>query len=316
MIGIVIVTFNGKKWIEQCIKSIRGSSEKEYVLIIVDNSSQDNTTEIIKSHFPEIHLICNKHNMGFAAANNIGIRITLNHGCDYVFLLNQDTTIESDCISYLIRAAKENRFPAIFSPLQMCYDGSKIDEGLSNILGRSSEIITDLLNNTLKQTYQVNALIGASLFISRWTFENIGFLDELYFLYGEESDFLRRAVSSGVALQIVPYARINHWHSNIRGRSLFVRRMAQRSQLIYYLKDPMNSLLRQFIKVCYVTLGSCGKSFFKFKVLQTIWHLISSIEVLSKILYIQISRICDKKAILATKKKIEKMINEIENKRE
>ena len=139
MVGVVIVTFNGKKWIRRCIESILASVESEITVIVVDNASQDGTPEIVKSNFPAIQLICNNRNLGFAAANNLGIRKMLDKACDYVFLLNQDTTVEPGSISNLLQAAQESKFPAIYSPMQMGYDGKKIDTRFSNVLGRSSK---------------------------------------------------------------------------------------------------------------------------------------------------------------------------------
>ena len=91
---VIIVTYNGSKWIETCLKSIETSNEPLKV-IVVDNNSKDNTLNIIRSKFPDTILIDNKKNFGFGKSNNLGIKKALELGGEYFFLLNQDAFIES-----------------------------------------------------------------------------------------------------------------------------------------------------------------------------------------------------------------------------
>ena len=86
---VIIVTYKGKRWYDRCFGSLRQSTIPLQT-IVVDNASNDGTVDYIRENYPEIYLIESKENLGFGKGNNLGLRYALDHGCDYVFLLNQD----------------------------------------------------------------------------------------------------------------------------------------------------------------------------------------------------------------------------------
>lgn len=98
---VIIVAFNGKRWYDRCFGSLRLSTIPVQT-IVVDNASNDGSVEYIKERFSEIHLIASQENLGFGRANNMAMRYALDHGCDYVFLLNQDAWVETDTFERLI----------------------------------------------------------------------------------------------------------------------------------------------------------------------------------------------------------------------
>ena len=114
----IVVTYNGMKWYDRCFGSLR-DSETTVETVVIDNASCDDTIEYIKTHFPSIHLIESKENLGFAKANNIGIRYAIDNNADYVFLLNQDAWIEKDTLTVLLRTFEENEHVGIAAPLQL-----------------------------------------------------------------------------------------------------------------------------------------------------------------------------------------------------
>ena len=97
----IVVTYNGEQCITKCLQSLRESTQPSEV-ILIDNASSDQTVAFVRMHFPEVRVITQSCNLGFGAANNIGIRIALNEGADYLFLLNQDAWVTPDCIEKLI----------------------------------------------------------------------------------------------------------------------------------------------------------------------------------------------------------------------
>ena len=107
---IVIVTFNGMQWIEKCLNSVHSV----YKIVVVDNYSSDDTVAYIKNKCPRAKLLLQSKNLGFGAANNIGISYALNQGADYVFLLNQDVYIESNTIDKLIEVHHNQRYTKVF----------------------------------------------------------------------------------------------------------------------------------------------------------------------------------------------------------
>ena len=115
-IAIILVNYNGKEYNEECIKSIFNSSYDNLEVIVVDNDSKDGSPELLREQFGnKINLIMTGKNLGFSGANNIGISKALENGCEYVVLLNNDTLIDKDLISNMIKASKEEN-NAVISP--------------------------------------------------------------------------------------------------------------------------------------------------------------------------------------------------------
>ena len=99
----IVVTFNGMKWLERCLGSLRDSCPRPDVLV-VDNGSTDGTREWVRENCPEVEMVLRDDNPGFGAANNIGLRLALERGYDYVYLLNQDAWVAKDTMRLLIDA--------------------------------------------------------------------------------------------------------------------------------------------------------------------------------------------------------------------
>ncbi len=114
----IIVTYNGMHWYDRCLGSLR-ESEIPVDTIVIDNASSDDSVAYIKEHFPEVHLIESKENLGFAKANNIGMRKALDDGADYVFLLNQDAWVERNTLTELIKSFRDNDSVGIAAPITL-----------------------------------------------------------------------------------------------------------------------------------------------------------------------------------------------------
>ena len=130
---VIVVTFNGFKWLERCLGSVR-ASELPADLYVWDNDSTDGSADWVEGHFPEAKLVRSADNLGFAEANNQGMRYALDKGYDYVYLLNQDAWLEPSTLGTLVAASKAHPDFAVLSPLQMT-DGFKgLDKQFEKIL--------------------------------------------------------------------------------------------------------------------------------------------------------------------------------------
>ena len=116
-IFIVVLNFNGKNTLIDCLSSIFQSDYLNFEVIVVDNDSKDGSLEQARSLFSRIHFIKNPSNTGFSQGNNIGIRYALEKFVDYIFILNNDTTIEKTTLSSLVCAIKDNPSVGIASPV-------------------------------------------------------------------------------------------------------------------------------------------------------------------------------------------------------
>lgn len=211
---VIVVTYRGQRWYDRCFRSLRESSIPVQT-IVVDNASNDCTVEYIKENFPEIHLIESKENMGFGRANNTAMRYALDHGCDYVFLLNQDTWIEPGSIEELVRIHQLNPGYGILSPMHIRPDGRslyiQIEDGKTD---HANKLLADCYFNQLEDVYPFSYINAAAWLLPRKTMEVVGGFDPIFSLYGEDDDYLNRLRYHGLKLGLCPKVRIVHDHQN------------------------------------------------------------------------------------------------------
>lgn len=130
---VVVVTYNGLKWVDSCFSSLRNSTIPLQT-IVVDNGSTDDTLKLVEKNFPEVHIVKTGKNLGFGKANNVGMEIAYQQGADYVFLLNQDAWIEPDAVEALVAAHRKYPAYGIISPIHMNGAGDALDYGFSNYI--------------------------------------------------------------------------------------------------------------------------------------------------------------------------------------
>ena len=211
-IFVIIVTYKGHQWYERCFTSLR-NSEYPVQTIVIDNASNDGTVEYIREYFPEIHLVESKENLGFGRANNIGMRYALDHGCDYVFLLNQDTWIEPCSISELVKIHQQHLEYGVLSPMHVTADKKalyiEIEDGKTD---HANSLLSDCYCQSLKDVYTFKYINAAAWLMTRQTLETVGGFDPIFFLYGEDDNYLQRMEYHGIKLGLVPKVQIIHDH--------------------------------------------------------------------------------------------------------
>ena len=117
LVYVIVVNYNGAKYLQTCLSSIEQQTYPNYETIVIDNASTDNSEEYIRQYFPKITLIQAERNLGFARGNNLAIKSALDQKADYVFLVNNDTELESDLIEQLIKTAERDPSVGIVSPV-------------------------------------------------------------------------------------------------------------------------------------------------------------------------------------------------------
>ena len=221
---VIVVTYKGSQWYDRCFSSLRASTFPVQT-IVVDNASTDGSTDYIKTNFPEIILIESDKNLGFGQANNKGIRYALDHGCDYVFLLNQDAWIESDTIETLVRIHCHNNQFGILSPMHLTPDKFHIEKGVLTYVDdfKTTDrfFFEDLYFHRIKDVYSTTYVNAAAWLISRPVLTTVGGFDPIFFHYGEDDNYMRRVLFHGFKIGICPKARIVHDCDNkgVRGYS-------------------------------------------------------------------------------------------------
>lgn len=211
----VIVTYNGRKWYDKCIGSLLESSIP-VTPIVVDNASSDGAVDYIKSKFPTAVVIPSEENLGFAKANNIGIRYAIDHGADYVFLLNQDAWVEKDTVEKLVGSFEKHENIGIACPINLNAAKTAMDfQSTSDIPG---EYISDLYMNKVKDVYDVGFYCAASWMISVDCIRKVGGFDtSLFKHYGEDNNYCQRVKYHGMRIVVNTQCTMCHDREFRRG---------------------------------------------------------------------------------------------------
>jgi N-acetylglucosaminyl-diphospho-decaprenol L-rhamnosyltransferase len=248
-VSIVVVSFNAQADVLACLGSVHAHPpERAWDLVVVDNQSTDGTPEAVAERWPDTRLVRLADNMGFAAANNVGIRAT--HG-ELVLLLNSDTLVESGQIEALCRAIEETPEAAAAGPRLVDAEGrqelsfgvmiSPLGETRQKLRGRllsdGPDAVRKRIVADMGRRQFVDWVSGACLIVRRTAAEQVGLLDERYFMYCEDVDFCASLRAAGHRILYAPEVTVTH----LRGRSrasapAVTNRRYRDSQVAFYRK--------------------------------------------------------------------------------
>jgi len=223
-VSIVIVSYNTCRILDECIASIKKETTVDHEVIVVDNASVDGSCQMLREKYPEVKLIENPDNAGFAKANNQGFAIAVGK---YFFMLNSDTVVLNGAIDKLVEFMEQNVDVGICGPRNVGRDGKMqyncdhfpgfwntfcFYTGLSGIFPKSR-----LFNRCWMRYWDygevrdVERMVGCSLLIRSDLYKELNGLDEKFFMYFEETDLCYRAHKNGVRITYVPNASIIHY---------------------------------------------------------------------------------------------------------
>lgn len=249
---VIIATYCAVPWIETCLDSLRQSSHPIQV-IVVDNASPDETVAIVQ-RFPEVIFLPQPENIGFGQANNIGIRYAIDHGAEFVFLLNQDTRIEPDTIGQLVQCAQTKSEFGILSPLHLNGDGTLFDGGFTGYLRPAlRSLLFDLKFGSLKPVYPLSFVNAAAWLVRVDCLKQVGGFDPLFFMYGEDGDLCNRLLYHQFKIGIVPSATIFHYRGGVqKGPKNWSARRKKRvnqfkARMLLILKKPHGKFAKAMI---------------------------------------------------------------------
>lgn len=256
--SVYILLWNGSKWIRNCLKSILQDPYPNYEVHVIDNASSDNSVEIVEREFPQVRIIKNKKNYGFAKGHNIGIRDALSNNAAYVVLLNQDIVAQPFWLTRLIEVARKNPEYEALSPITFDYDGLNIDP-LSIRKLTHNKVFKDVdypKSDFQDKVYEVPSLFGTALFFKKSIFLKVGLFDPLFFLYHEESDFFQRALYHKIRVAIATSSKINHWHTSLHPSEIrfYARYLTYRNHFMIRLKNPNETLFFNFAEAFHSAL--------------------------------------------------------------
>lgn len=266
-LSIVIVNYNTKELLGSCLRSIAANPPAfPHEVIVVDNGSSDGSRQALAA-FPAVKTLCNETNLGYARANNVGIKMAVG---EYILLLNSDTIVPPGSLEKMIAYLDANKNVGVLGPkltgpggeiLQISWDfvptifWENVRKALSPNMVRRFPFLRHLIRFLQRTTSRVPVIIGAALLVRRKVFDQAGLLDESFFLYFEEPDLCLRAAKSGWDIVFFPEATIIHLIGESMGKAGNMPQVQYRkSQLYFYDKHRPRIeryLLRKYLFLKY-----------------------------------------------------------------
>lgn len=215
LLTIIVLTWNNFEDTAECLHSLRELNYSRYNVVLVDNGSTDGSIERLHYIFPEVKIIKNGENLGYAGGNNIGIEYALSKDVDYIILLNNDTVVDVNLATELIQASHETKNLGIFGCVNYYYnDRKKIQFSGGTFNWKTGDIIDTTRHKIDEGQFQllkeVDTVAGSCLFLPTTVIKTVGLLDNRYFLTFEESDLCCRVKKAGY--KVYTHMGAGIWH--------------------------------------------------------------------------------------------------------
>lgn len=275
-ISIIIISFNAKELLSECLNSLsKATCSYQMEIVVVDNASTDGAPELVEDKFPDVNLIRNDQNLGFAKANNIGIVKSVGK---YICLINSDAYPLEDCLEQMCNYMENHPEIGILGPKLKYPDGSlqpscrefptiwnSLCRALAfDILFPNSKMFGGQLMTYFSHDFlrSVDFIAGAFLMVRKAAIDQVGLLDEDFFFYGEDKDWCKRFWDKGWKIVFYPNAEAVHYGGG-----------STKDQVGFYIKQTHANML--FFRKHHSRIATM--SYFMIELLHTIVRIFSSV---------------------------------------
>lgn len=262
----IIVSWNVRDLLRRCLYSISNGQPE---IIVIDNASTDGSPDMVRDEFPHAHLITNEQNRGFAAANNQGLARSRGR---YLLLLNPDTEVVGDALATMVRYLEDHARVGALGP-QLCYPDGSLQPSRRRFPTMATALVESTVvqqwwadNRILRRYYMqdtdddvvqpVDWLVGACLLVRREAYEQVGGLDEGFFMYSEELDWCKRIKDAGWEVVYLPTATVIHHEGKSSEQVVPARHIRFQSSKVRYFGKHHGAFqaeaLRWFLLATYV----------------------------------------------------------------
>ncbi len=256
---IIILNWNGWRDTLECVASCRKLAYENARIVIIDNGSTDDSEKILRQNLPDVEIIQSGGNLGFAGGNNVGIRVALQRGAEYIWLLNNDTIVAPLALDRLVETAEQDLRIGIVGSLIYTFTEPRSIWFAGGFwkFGKLFFTIRDEFDKGevhFDRAETVGFITGCSLLIRAQTVRNIGLLDEKYFLYWEDNDWNARATEHAWKILFEPRSII--WHkvsSSFNPKTDVQAYYYLRNKLLFYAQHAPAALPVIF---CFTLLGA------------------------------------------------------------
>ncbi len=268
-ISIIIVNYNVKHFLEQCLMAVEKAKHALNIeIIVVDNASVDGSQAMVKKKFPQVRLIENSKNLGFARANNLALKIAQGK---YVLILNPDTLIQEDTLLMLKNFLDEHPDVSAVGCKLINPDGSfqvasrrSIPTpwvAFTKIIGLSRIFPKSRIFGKYNLTYispdiesEVDVLSGSLMMIRKQIIDRVGYFDEDYFMYGEDIDLCYRIIKAGGKIYYTPKTKAIHYKGESTKKGEFSYITNFYSSMLIFINKHFKDHYSVFVKII-LTLG-------------------------------------------------------------
>ncbi len=268
-LGIVIVNYNTRDRLRDCLKSLAENRGITFATHVVDNCSTDGSAEMVRAEFPGVHLIASDQNGGYSYANNLGLRAIFagTPVPPYMLLLNPDTVVPPDALAQMIAFMQNNPDIGIAGPKLVMASG-KLDLAcrrsfpspelsIYHVLGLTKLFPKSKLFGRYNLTYldedqltEVDSVVGAFMLMRTTALQQVGLLDEIYFMYGEDLDLALRIKRQGWKVVYNPAVTVLHIKRESSKQSVRAQYEFWRAGYLFYAKHyrantsfPMHAII-------------------------------------------------------------------------
>lgn len=243
LVSIIIVNWNAKENLKECLSSLKKITYPNYETIIVDNGSTDNSVEFIKKNYPRVTLLESKTNLGFAGGNNLGFA-----SCNgkYILFLNNDTIVPPNFLEKLVKFLDKNEDVGVVQPKILFHrPGTSLHHKINSVgsfllkSGFLYHLDYGKEDKGQNESYEIFSAYGACFLVRKDLLDKIGLFDNDYFAYFEETDLCHRVWLSGSKIVIVPSALIYHKGAKTAEKlpTAFIQYHSFKNRLQSYLKN-------------------------------------------------------------------------------
>jgi GT2 family glycosyltransferase len=228
LVFIIILNWNGWRDTVLCVESCRKLSWPNFRILVIDNASSDGSEAILRDHLPDIQIIQSGANLGFAGGNNVGIRLAIDASADYIWLLNNDTEVAPETLTELVSAMGSVPMAGMASskiylhdePQKLDFAGGLWEQGRlrRRLLGANQ-----VDHGQYDEPPERSSVSGCSLMVRVLMVQDIGLMDESYFLYWEDTEWCARAQRKGYSILFAPRSHVWHKVSASTGKDSFAQ---------------------------------------------------------------------------------------------
>lgn len=209
LVSIIIVTYNSRDDIDECLKSVENQTYKDFEVIVVDNASSDGTSDYIERNYPFVKLVRSEVNLGYSGGNALGLSYAQG---EYITLLNADVAVDGDWLSELVAGTRKHSEAGIIASNILLYNNSRIVNAYGNEVHFTGLVFSRFwgkLESGCKEEYVLSPS-GAAFMVRRDVVKDVGFIDGDFFMEFGDVDLALRVLLRGWKCVVMPSSRAYH----------------------------------------------------------------------------------------------------------